>query len=262
MGLKEIQAAFEAARAEKRPAFMPYWPVGYPDAPTSLRVIEAIAAGGADMIEIGVPFSDPLADGKVIQHASQVALAGGMTIHKAMDIVRKARAIEVCIPFLVMGYLNPLLAFGMKEYVLAWREAGADGLIVPDLPPEESAELAGYCAEAGLALVSFAAPTSTDDRLKTIAQSATGFVYIVSVAGVTGARDQLPAGLREYVLRVKAAAQNTPVVVGFGISSPEQVNEVGGYADGAIVASALIRDAGEAPDPALAAYNFVKQFRK
>lgn len=261
MGLQEIQTAFDNAKAQNRPAFMPYWTVGYPDAPTSLRVIEAIAAGGADMIEIGVPFSDPLADGKVIQHASQVALAGGMTIRKAMGIVRQARAIGVRIPFLVMGYLNPLLAFGLKEYAQAWREAGADGLIVPDLPPEESAELAQTCAAAGLALISFAAPTSNADRLKAIAQTATGFVYIVSVAGVTGARDQLPDGLRDYVLRVKDAAQATPVVVGFGISSPAQVREVGQYADGVIVASALIREAGEAPDPALAAYEFVKRFR-
>lgn len=260
MGLQEIKTAFDNAKAQNRPAFMPYWPVGYPDAPTSLRVIEAIAAAGADMIEIGIPFSDPLADGPVIQRASQVALDGGITLAKGIEIVRQARAIGVRIPFLVMGYLNPLLAMGLREYAQAWKAAGADGLIVPDLPPEESAELAQICAEAGMALICFAAPTSPDDRLKIVAQTATGFIYIVSVAGVTGARDQLPEGLREYVLRVKAAAQATPVVVGFGLSTPEQVREVGQYADGAIVASALIRDAGAAPDPALAAYEFVKKF--
>lgn len=262
MGLQEIQAAFDNAKAQNRPAFMPYWTVGYPDAPTSLRVIEAIAAAGADMIEIGIPFSDPLADGPVIQRASQAALAGGINVSKAADIVRQARAIGVRVPLLIMGYLNPLLAMGLKEYVQAWKAAGADGLIVPDLPPEESAELAGYCAEAGMALIGFAAPTSTQERLNTIAQTATGFVYIVSVAGVTGARDQLPQGLREYVLRVKAAAQATPVVVGFGISTPKHVREVGEYADGAIIASALIREAGDAPDPALAAYEFVRKFTK
>lgn len=257
MGLTHIHDAFARAQAEGRPALMPYWTLGYPDAETSLRVIEAIAHAGADLIELGVPFSDPLADGPVIQRASQVALERGMTIRQCIDLTRRLRERGVTAPLLAMGYLNPLLAFGEAEYVAAWREAGADGFIVPDLPPEESEALGSLCAAQEMALVQFTAPTSTEARIALAAARATGFIYVVSVTGVTGARDHLAAGLREYVERVKAQADGKPVVVGFGISKPEHVREVGRFADGVISASALIRAAGDAPDPAQAAYEFV-----
>jgi tryptophan synthase alpha chain len=262
MGLTEIANVFARSKAEGRPALMPYWPLGYPDAETSLRVIEAIVRAGADMLELGIPFSDPLADGPVIQHASQVALEHGASVQKCIDLAGQLRARGIRVPMLAMGYLNPLIAFGEAHYVQAWRAAGADGFIVPDLPPEESAALAATCATNNLALIQFTAPTSTEQRVEQAAKRATGFIYIVAVTGVTGARDRLAAGLHEYVDRVKAHADGKPVVVGFGISKPEHVREVGQFADGVIVASALIRAASNAPDPAQAAYDFVKQLKQ
>jgi len=261
MGLNEITRAFARARAEGRPALMPYWSLGYPDIETSLRVIQAIARAGADLIELGIPFSDPLADGPVIQRANQIALDAGITVSRCMALAAQARASGITTPFLVMGYSNPLIAHGEERYVSDWRRAGADGLIVPDLPPEEDAPVKQACDAHEMALVQFTAPTSTAERIRLAVGHATGFVYIVSVAGVTGARDRLPAGLRDYALRVKAQAGDKPVVVGFGISKPEHVREVGQYADGVIVASALIRAAGEAADPAQAAYEFVHWLR-
>ncbi len=258
MGLSEIQAAFARARAEGRPALMPYWSLGYPDAATSGRVLRALADAGADMIELGVPFSDPLADGPVVQHANQTALDRGITVRKCMDIARDA---QLRIPAFAMGYLNPVLAYGEAAYARDWRAAGASGLIVPDLPPEESAPLRGECAVNGMALVQFVAPTSTDRRIALSVKHASGFIYIVAVTGTTGARATLASGLRDYVLRVKAQANGLPVVVGFGISTAEHVREVGRYADGVIVASALLRAAGDAQDPALAAAEFVRRLR-
>ena len=258
MGLKDIQIAFEQARSESRPAFMPYWPLGYPDQETSLRVIEALVAAGVDMIEVGVPFSDPLADGPVIQRASQIALEHGISVQGCIDLVRSLRDKGIKTPMLAMGYLNPLLAYGDERYVSAWQAAGADGLIIPDLPPEESADIRAYCAKKDIALVQFTSPTSPAKRLALGASYATGFVYVVSVTGVTGVRDNLAAGLRDYVERVKAQANGKPVAVGFGISKPEHVREIGQYADGVIIGAALIRAAGDAPDPAQAAYDFAR----
>jgi tryptophan synthase alpha chain len=262
MGLTEIANVFARCKAEGRPALMPYWPLGYPDSDTSLRVIEAIVRAGADMLELGVPFSDPLADGPVIQHASQVALEHGASVRKCIELASQLRVRGIQAPMLAMGYLNPLMAFGEGEYVHAWHAAGADGFIVPDLPPEESTTLAATCAANDLALIQFTAPTSTPRRVELATTCATGFVYVVAVTGITGARDQFSAGLREYVERVKTHAHGKPVVVGFGISKPEHVHEIGQYADGVIVASALIRAAGEAADPAQAAFDFVQHLKQ
>ena len=258
MGLTEITGAFARARSEGRPALMPYWPLGFPDMERSLEVVEAIARAGADMIELGVPFSDPLADGVVIQRATQIALRNGATVAGCVSLARRARAAGVTAPFFAMGYLNPLIAYGEEAYARDWRAAGADGLIVPDLPPEEAGDLSAAGAASDLALAQFVAPTSTGARTELAARRATGFIYVVQVTGITGARTALAAGLREYVERVKSRAAGTPVVVGFGISTAAHVREVGQYADGVIVASALIRAAGEAPDPAAAAYDFVR----
>ena len=261
MGLEKIATAFAQSRAQGRPALMPYWPLGYPTAGASVRVIEAIVRAGADMIELGVPFSDPLADGVVIQKATQIALAHGITVAGCIDLAAQLRARGVAIPLFAMGYMNPLMACGEARYVDAWHAAGVDGLIVPDLPPEDSGELGALCAARGMALVQFAAPTSTEARLSLSTAHASGFVYVVQVAGVTGARAALATGLREYVERVKLHARTKPVVVGFGISTAAHVREIGTYADGAIVASALIRHAGEAADPAQAAFEFVRELR-
>lgn len=259
MGLTEIQSAFAKARAEGRPAFMPYWTLGYPDVETSLKVIEALARAGSDFIELGVPFSDPLADGSVIQQASQIALSHGVSVRQCMSMTKTVRERGVKIPFLAMGYMNPIMAFGEARYAEAWQAAQADGLIVPDLPPEEATEIKAHCDKRDMALVQFVAPTSTDERMAFTAQQASGFIYVVQVTGVTGARDKTAIGLREYVERVKAKANGTPVAVGFGVSKREHVREIGQFADGVIVGAALVRAAGQAANPAQAAYDFVKQ---
>jgi tryptophan synthase alpha chain len=157
-----------------------------------------------------------------------------------------------------MGYLNPVVAYGESAYVRDWHAAGADGLIVPDQPPEESDEMSEACKANQMGLVQFVAPTSTPERIRLAALNATGFIYVVQVAGVTGARERLADGLRDYVERVKAQANGIPVVVGFGVSTRQHVKEIGQFADGAIVASALMRAAGDAADPAQAAYDFVR----
>jgi tryptophan synthase alpha chain len=262
MGFKAITEAFARARAEGRPALMPYWPLGYPDAETSLRVVEAIARAGADMIELGVPFSDPLADGVVIQRATQVALSHGATVAGCIALAGQARENGVRLPMFAMGYLNPLLAHGEIAYAEDWRAAGVDGLIVPDLPPEEADALRAACDARSLALAQFVAPTSTSARMGLAAAAATGFIYVVQVTGVTGARTELAAGLGDYVARVRAQAGATPIVVGFGVSTAAHVRAIGRFADGVIVASALIRAAGDAADPAAAAYDFVKALKE
>ena len=217
---------------------------------------------GADMIELGVPFSDPLADGVVIQRATQVALSHGATVAGCIALAGRARAQGVRLPMFAMGYLNPLLAHGEAAYAEDWRAAGVDGLIVPDLPPEESETLRAACDRNQLALAQFVAPTSTSARMGLAAAAATGFIYVVQVTGVTGARTELAAGLGDYVARVRAQAGTTPIVVGFGVSTAAHVRAIGRFADGVIVASALIRAAGEAADPAAAAYDFVKALKE
>jgi tryptophan synthase alpha chain len=258
MSLEQIKSTFARAKAASRPAFMPYWTLGYPNYDTSLHVIEAIAKAGADMFELGVPFSDPLADGPVIQHASQVALDNGMTMQKCLMLTATLRERGLQQPIFAMGYMNPVMAMGERLYAANWHKAGADGLIIPDLPPDESGVVAQACAERDMAMVQFVAPTSSDARMALSAKHATGFLYVVQVAGVTGAREKLAEGLQGYVERVKTQADRIPVVVGFGISKREHVQAVGQFADGVIVASALMRAAGEAADPPQAAYDFVR----
>ncbi len=260
MGLDRIANAFAAACAEDRAALMPYYTLGYPDAAASEAVIRAIAGAGADLIELGVPFSDPLADGPTIQRSTQVALEGGMTVAGCLALTARLRAGGVAQPLLLMGYVNPILAYGSARFVADAVAAGADGLIVPDLPPEEAGEIEAACSAHGLALVYLATPTSTEERLKTLAQRTTGFLYLVSVAGVTGARADLPPDLAAFIGRARRAAR-TPVAVGFGIATPTQVHAVGQLADGVIVGSALIHAVTEADDPAAAASAFVSGLR-
>ncbi len=258
-GTAHIAAAFASARAAGRAAFMPYWPLGYPDRETSLRVVEALAAAGADLIELGVPFSDPLADGPVIQHATQVALERGTRAADCIGLAAELRRRGVRVPFMLMGYINPLLAYGPARYVQDSLAAGVDGLIVPDLPPEDAGEVEAECRGRGLALAYLLAPTSTPERIALVARRATGFVYLVSVAGVTGARSTVPAGLPEFVARVRACEAGLPLAVGFGVCTPAQAAAIGRLADGVIVGSALVRAAGEAQDPAAEAGRFVRE---
>jgi len=255
-GLEHITETFEALGREGYAALMPYFTLGFPTPAGSLAVIEALAQSGADLIELGVPFSDPLADGPTIQHSTQIALEQGMTVRGCLDLVAEARARGVRQPLLLMGYINPLLAYGLERYTQDAAAAGADGLIIPDLPVEEAQPLKAACRANGLALVYLVSPTSTPERIAELAARTSGFLYLVSLTGVTGARQSLSSGLAEFVARVRAVAR-TPLAVGFGIATAQQAQAVAGLADGVIIGSALIHAAGSAADPAAAAADYI-----
>jgi len=255
-GYMHISAAFEAARTAGHAALMPYYTLGYPSIQDCPAVIAAIASSGADLIELGLPFSDPLADGPTIQRSTQAALQQGMTMRRCLEMVAELRRRGVHQPFLLMGYINPLLAYGLERFVQDAAASGADGLIVPDLPPEEAGTLEAACRAAGLALVFLLAPTSTPQRIALVAARSSGFIYLVSVAGITGARQALPPDLSAFVLRVRAVTAK-PLAVGFGISTPAQARSVGQIADGVIVGSALINATGAGDEAAPSVRAFV-----
>jgi tryptophan synthase alpha chain len=259
-GLARIQNAFAAAHAEGRAALMPYYTLGYPDLPTSERVIRAIADAGADLIELGVPFSDPLADGPTIQHSTQTALEAGATVGRCFEITTRLRAGGVTQPLLLMGYYNPILAYGLNRFIVDAASAGVDGFIVPDLPVEEAGDLEAGARAAERALVFIIAPTSPVERIAGIAAHSTGFTYLVSLTGVTGARSALPTGIANFIGSVRAVA-HTPLAVGFGISTPEQARAVAQVADGVIVGSALINAVRAGRDPEADAAAFVAGLR-
>ena len=239
-GLDAVNALFEQANNEGRAAFLPYFPIGFPNYDDSLAAIEAMASVGVDGFEIGIPFSDPLADGPVIQEATQIALQNGITVKKCLAAVKTLREKGVQQPMLMMSYVNPLLAYGINEFVSDAKAVGADGLIIPDLPPEEAGMFAEACQRENLALVFFIAPTSNEKRMELVAQKATGFIYVVSLTGITGARDQLAEDLKTFIGRIRAKT-DTPLVLGFGISTPEHVRQLHGLVNGFIVGSALVR---------------------
>lgn len=244
---------------KNKPVFMPYYPVGYPKLSTSIDVLEALAKNGADIIEVGLSFSDPLADGPVIQKATQVALEKGVTTKQVIEAVAELRRRGVTIPLILMGYYNPMLAYGLEKFVCDAREAGADGFIVPDLPPEEAAELAAALGD--MPQITMLAPTTPPERMETVARNAQGFIYLVSVTGVTGARSGIAEGLAELVARVREHT-SVPVCVGFGIGTPEQARAVSALADGAIVGSACVKTIGESTNPVETAKQFAGSFRK
>jgi tryptophan synthase alpha chain len=232
-GAERIAAAFSG----DRPALMPYLMGGFPSLADSLEVGRAYAEY-ADLVELGVPFSDPLADGPAIQEAGQRALEGGATFERVLDEVAAPLAQDV--PVVLMCYANPLLARGFRRAVGAMAERGVAGLIVPDMPAAEAGELRQVCDSAGIALVPLVAPTTPPEDVRRIGEAARGFVYVVSVTGVTGERASLPPELPEVVERVRESAR-VPVAVGFGVGTPEQVGAVGEIADGVIVGSRLVR---------------------
>ncbi len=246
-GLDAINAMFARAKSQNRAAFLPYFPVGYPTYESSLDAITGMAKVDVDGFEIGVPFSDPLADGPTIQEATQIALENGVTVRKCLEAVRELRERGVVQPILMMSYLNPLLAYGIEDFVHDAKDAGANGLIVPDLPPEEATILAGACEREGLALIFFLAPTSNTERIQLVARNATGFIYAVSLTGITGARQDLPPDLTDFIGRVRAQT-DVPVVLGFGISTPQHAQMMSGLVNGFIVGSALVRAAKEGVD--------------
>jgi tryptophan synthase alpha chain len=260
--MNRIENAFK-----NKPIFMPYFPLGYPDLGTSIDVIEALAKNGADLIEVGLSFSDPLADGPVIQHATQIALEKGITVEKSLAAVKELRVRGVDIPLILMGYYNPMLAYGLEKFVREAQEAGADGFIIPDLPMEESKEFESIlnggrdASSRDLPLIPMLAPTSSPERMERIARNAKGFIYLVAVIGITGERKSLAEGLGELIAQVREHT-SAPVCVGFGIGTPEQAREVGEMADGVIVGTACVRTIGGSETPVDAARKFAKSFRK
>jgi tryptophan synthase alpha chain len=258
--MNRIENAFK-----NKPIFMPYFPLGYPDLETSIDVIEALAKNGADLIEVGLSFSDPLADGPVIQQATQIALEKGITVKKSLAAVAELRKRGVTIPLILMGYFNPVFSYGLGKFIRDAREAGADGFIIPDLPLEEAGEFevlvgADGRAKPPLPLIQMLAPTSPNERMESIARNAKGFIYLVSVTGVTGARTSISDGLGDLIQRVRDHT-SVPVCVGFGIGTPDQAKQVGALADGVIVGSACVKTIGSSQKPVETAKQFAEEFR-
>ncbi|HEX9478392.1 MAG TPA: tryptophan synthase subunit alpha [Methylomirabilota bacterium] len=234
-----LDATFGALRARRERALVAYFTAGDPSLAITRKLVVEAARRGADVIELGIPFSDPLADGPVIQRATQRALAAGVTLPRVLELVREMRG-EVSAPLVFLTYYNPILAFGLKAFCRTSVEAGIDGVIVADLPPEESGPLRAEAVAAGLDLIHLVAPTSTPERMRRIARASEGFVYMVSLTGVTGERAALAPELTQQ-LRALRAITTKPVCVGFGIGTPEQAALVGQLADGVIVGSAIVR---------------------
>jgi tryptophan synthase alpha chain len=256
--VSRISGAFERARSEKRPALITYVCGGDPSLEITERVIPELMKAGADLVELGVPFSDPVADGPVIQAASQRALERGTTLAKLLDVVAKLRQAGASGPIVLMGYMNPLVAFGLERFAERAAAAGVDGVIVPDLPVDESAELSEVTARHGLDLVLLAAPTTQEDRLREIGAKTRGFLYYVSVTGVTGARAELPADLPAQLQRARQSTA-VPVAVGFGVSTPEQARALGQHADAVVVGSALVKTLHGSVDAATALVRSLSQ---
>jgi tryptophan synthase alpha chain len=233
-----IASMFEAARARGEAALVTYLMAGDPDLATSKAAAAACAEAGADLIEIGMPFSDPIADGPTIQRAAERALAGGTTVADALAVAAHVRS-RSNVRVALMGYVNPVLAYGLERFFRDAAVSGVDAIILPDVPPEEAGELGRLAAAAGVKMVFLLAPTSTDARRRAAAAAATGFLYFVSVTGVTGARRALPSDLAAQVAAVRAASP-VPVVVGFGVSTPGQARAVARLADGVVVGSAIV----------------------
>ncbi len=261
-GVSRIAAAFAAAKAAGRAAFIPYITVGHPDLDTADTVVPALVAAGAEIIELGVPFSDPLADGVVIQRSTQTALDNGVTLAHCFETVARLRAAGVTVPLILFGYTNPFFQRGEEAFAATCERLGVDGVIVPDLPLEEAGDLRAACDRHGVALIPMLAPTSTPERIAQAAAMATGFVYCVGLVGITGERDALAVGLAPYLDRVREQVR-LPLVVGFGISRPEHVAAVSEMADGVAVGTAVVRRLGELPpeERAAGAAAFVRWLR-
>jgi tryptophan synthase alpha chain len=221
--------------------------------------VPAVIEAGADVIELGVPFSDPLADGATIQHAAQVALEKGVTLSTCLDVCAKLRARHPNTAFAFMGYYNPILAYGLERFAADAQKAGLDGVIVPDLPPEEAGPLKQACSAKGIDVIFLLAPTSTDRRIEAVARMASGFIYCVSLTGVTGARSQVPVELPEFIARVRKRTA-LPLAVGFGVSTADHVRTIGRVADAVIVGSALINAIdGDPAGQVLRVQSFVRE---
>lgn len=242
--MSRIDAKFAALRAEGRKAFVAYIMAGDPDLDTSLAIMTGLPAAGVDVIELGMPFTDPMADGPTIQAAGQRALAGGQTLQKTLDMVAAFRKGDQTTPVVMMGYYNPIYSRGVDRFLADAGAAGVDGLIVVDLPPEEDAELCLPAQKAGLNFIRLATPTTDDRRLPKVLQNTSGFVYYVSITGITGAAAAQSAEVAPEVARIKART-DLPVIVGFGIRTPETARAIASVADGCVVGTAIVKQIEE-----------------
>jgi tryptophan synthase alpha chain len=239
----KITKVFEQAKHQGRGVLIPYFMCGFPSAKQSIELILAAAEGGADMIELGMPFSDPLADGATIQHAGHVALERGMTINGCLEIARQVAA-RSSVALLFMGYYNPILSYGIERFCAAAKASGVSGIIVPDLPSEEADPLQEAAQQHGLALIFLLPPTTPNERIEAIVSRTRkglgSFIYCVSLSGVTGSRKEVPPHLRSFIERVRSYAKDIPLAVGFGLTTPEHIAQVRTCAEGAVVGSALV----------------------
>ncbi len=247
--MTRIDDTFARLRAEGKKAFVAYVMGGDPDAATSLQVMQGLPGAGVDVIELGMPFTDPMADGPTIQAAGQRALEKGMTMDKTLAMVRAFRAGDQKTPIVLMGYYNPIYSRGVDRFLVEATEAGVDGLIVVDLPPEEDAELCIPAQKAGLNFIRLATPTTDAKRLPKVLQNTSGFVYYVSVTGITGAAAAVATEVAPEVARIKRST-DLPVIVGFGITTPEAAKGIASVADGCVVGSAIVKRIGEGQTPA------------
>ena len=247
--MTRIDKTFARLRADGKKAFVSYIMAGDPDVETSLAVMRGLPAAGVDIIELGMPFTDPMADGTTIQLAGQRALEGGQTLEKTLQMARDFRQGDAVTPIVMMGYYNPIYSHGVDRFLTDAVACGIDGLIVVDLPPEEDAELCIPAQAAGLNFIRLATPTTDEKRLPVVLQNTSGFVYYVSITGITGAAAAEAGDVAPEVARIKAAT-NLPVIVGFGITTPAQAQAIAGVADGCVVGSAIVKDIGAGKTPA------------
>ena len=247
--MTRIDDTFARLRSQGKKAFVAYIMGGDPDAETSLAVMQGLPKAGVDVIELGMPFTDPMADGPTIQAAGQRALEGGMTMDKVLAMVRAFRAGDQTTPIVLMGYYNPIYSRGVDRFLTDALEAGIDGLIVVDLPPEEDEELCIPAQKAGLNFIRLATPTTDDKRLPKVLQNTSGFVYYVSITGITGAAAAQAGDVGPEVARIKAAT-DLPVIVGFGITTPDSARTIASVADGCVVGSAIVKEIGAGKTPA------------
>ncbi|MCR4337889.1 MAG: tryptophan synthase subunit alpha [Candidatus Omnitrophica bacterium] len=238
--MNRITRKFQELRRNKKKAFIPFLTAGYPSLKFTEELVLNLAQAGVDVIELGIPFSDPLADGQTIQMASELALKKGVNVPQVLQLVRRVRQ-KSEVPIAFMTYCNTIVSYGEERFVKDVKVAGIDGLIIPDLPPEEAGSLRRYAQKAGLTLSFFVAPTTSSDRIRKIVQASTGFIYYVSLTGVTGARQALPSELMAGISEVKKVTDKA-ICVGFGISTSEQVKMLSYVADGVIVGSAIIKE--------------------
>ncbi|TAN41700.1 MAG: tryptophan synthase subunit alpha [Nitrospirae bacterium] len=252
-----ISKTFSRLKASGKKAFIPYIMAGDPDIGRTRQYISLLEECGADIIELGVPFSDPLADGPTIQMAAERAVAAGVTLRKVISFVREVRT-QTEIPLILMTYYNPVFKYGEEKFVSDAVDAGVDGVIIPDLPPDEAGRLIKLSRAAGLDTIFLIAPTSNDKRIKKVASASSGFLYYVSMTGITGTKLTLEASFLDHINKVKQASK-APVAVGFGVSTPDDARTIAGVADGVIVGSAIVKKLHEDPE---GARDFIKHLRE